>query len=172
MKKSYLMWGLGGLTFVAVLGTLLHFLYGWMGWLILKPFSAVNESTWEHMKILFFPMLIFAFIQYSFVKNDYNNFWCVKTLTILLGVVLIPIIFYTYNGALGKSPAWVDISSFFVSIGIAFAVESKLLNNTNFRCFKWLAVIVLVIVAFMFIAFTFSPPNLPIFIDPRILKTN
>ena len=62
MKRSLLLWQVFGLTFSAVLGTLLHFLYDWTDLEFLKPISAINESTFEHMKILFFPMLIFAII--------------------------------------------------------------------------------------------------------------
>ncbi len=34
-------------------------------------FSAVNESTWEHMKLAFFPMLLFSFAANLFLKKDY-----------------------------------------------------------------------------------------------------
>lgn len=42
--------------FISILGVLLHFTYEWSGD---NPavglFSAVNESTWEHLKLIFFP---------------------------------------------------------------------------------------------------------------------
>ena len=44
--------------FISVLGVLLHFTYEWSGNNpIVGLFSATNESTWEHLKLLFFPML-------------------------------------------------------------------------------------------------------------------
>ena len=42
---------------VFVLGTLAHFVYDWSGQnSFIGLLTPVNESTWEHMKLLFFPM--------------------------------------------------------------------------------------------------------------------
>lgn len=50
-----------GILFVLVTGTLSHFLYDWSGRLpVVGLFAPVNESVWEHMKLLFFPMLLYA----------------------------------------------------------------------------------------------------------------
>ena len=50
--------------FISVLGVLLHFTYEWSGDNpIVALFSAVNESTWEHLKLLFFPMLLLTIIE-------------------------------------------------------------------------------------------------------------
>ena len=52
-----------GYIAVAILGTLLHFVYEWSGSnMIVGLFSSTNESTWEHMKLAFYPMLIFSII--------------------------------------------------------------------------------------------------------------
>lgn len=167
MKKSILLWQFGALTFVAVLGTILHFLYDWTGLAFLKLFSAVNESTFEHMKILFYPMLIFAFIQY-FSFKDYNSYWQIKTIGIIIGILLIPILFYTLNGVFGKTPDWVNICIFFASAGIAYFVEGVLLkNNVQIGVNKYIFISLLVLITVGFVAFTFNPPKLPIFVDPR-----
>ena len=63
MKKNSFLWGLGGFTFTSVMGTLLHFLYELSGGrLWAAVISGVNESTWEHMKLLFWPLFLFALI--------------------------------------------------------------------------------------------------------------
>ena len=50
-----------GVIFVSAAGTLLHFVYSWTGNnSIIGLFAPVNESTWEHMKLLYFPMLLFC----------------------------------------------------------------------------------------------------------------
>ena len=105
MKRSIGLWQLMGFAVTSLGGTLLHFLYDLTGEAVLvAPFSGVNESTWEHMKLLFWPMLLFAIVQSRFF-SDRKNFWCVKLRGILLGLALIPILFYTYNGVIGRSPA-------------------------------------------------------------------
>ena len=89
-----------GFIFTSIAGTLLHFAYDWSNQSIfLAPFSAINESIWEHMKLLFFPMFVFAMIEYYFMGNEYDNFWCIKLLGITLGLLLIPTLYYTYTGA-------------------------------------------------------------------------
>ena len=53
MKKSVPYWRVGGFIFTAVVGTLLHFLFDWTGGSVAAAlFSAVNESIWEHLKLL------------------------------------------------------------------------------------------------------------------------
>ena len=119
MKRNLMLWQFGGLTFATALGTLLHFLFEWTGWTAVAPFSAVNESTWEHMKILFFPMLVFAYIQNVYFRKEYEGFWWIKLIGILVAVGSIPVFFYTYNGAFGGSPGWLNVVFFFFRRGLA-----------------------------------------------------
>ena len=167
MTRSIGLWQLSGFALTALGGTLLHFLYDWLGEAVwVAPFSGVNESTWEHMKLLFFPMLLFAVIQ-SFFFKDRTDFWCVKLRGILLGLALIPIIFYTYNGAIGKSPDWLNIAIFFISAAIAYIYETRLFNSERLTCrLPRAAVVVLGVIALLFVIFTFRAPQLGIFKDP------
>jgi hypothetical protein len=129
MKRSNRLFGLWGFALTTLCGTLLHFLYNWLGeaaWI--APFSGINESTWEHMKLLFWPMLLYASVQHRLMRKP-ENFWCIKLRGILLGLILIPILFYTYNGAFGKSPDWINITIFFLSAAAAFLLENKLLKE-------------------------------------------
>ena len=167
MKRTVWLWQLFGFAFTALLGTLLHFMYEWLGESVwIAPFSGVNESTWEHMKLLFWPAFIFSLIESVFFK-DYESFYCVKLRGTLLGIGLIPIIFYTYNGAIGKSPDWVNISIFFISAAAAYIYETKELNREDVRSKSPLAsVIALSVIALLFVIFTFNAPHLSIFRDP------
>ena len=163
--KNLFFWQFGGFTFVTAMGTVLHFLFDWTGALFLAPISAVNESTWEHMKILFFPMLIFALIQRKYF-HDYEGFWWRKLFGILTGVGSIPVFFYTYNGVFGPSPDWINISFFFLSAGLGFWIEWLLFRREFSLPYSWIAVGLLVGIAVAFVVFTFYPPKLPIFQDP------
>ena len=167
MKEDCLLWQLGALTFTAVLGTLLHFLYDWTGCIAIAPFSAVNESTWEHMKILFFPMLFFAVIQ-SFFCKTISNFWQIKCAGILIGTALIPVTFYTLNGIFGKMADWPNITLFFLSAGIALTVEYFLFQKPRENTIpSAVCIAVLALVATSFLFFTFFPLKIPLFQDPR-----
>ena len=167
MKRSIGLWQLFGFAVTSLGGTLLHFLYDWLGEAVwIAPISGVNESTWEHMKLLFVPSLIFAMIQSRFFR-DRKDFWCVKLRGILLGILLIPVLFYTYNGVIGKSPDWLNIAIFFVSAAIAYLFEAKLFRSEKPRCGspKW-AIAVLCVLALLFVIFTFATPEIGIFKDP------
>lgn len=156
MKLKLLRWQLAGFAVTVLGGVLLHFLYNWMQQSILiAPFSSVNESTWEHMKLLFFPMFIFALFQSQFFK-EFKNFWCVKLVGILTGLVLIPMLFYTYNGAIGKSPDWYNIAIFFISAAVTFILETWLLKKNTLHCKSpWLAFACICLISVLFVVFTF-----------------
>ncbi|MBR2441690.1 MAG: hypothetical protein IKB20_01260 [Clostridia bacterium] len=166
--KNIPLWQFAGFVITVFLGTLLHFLYGWTGENIsVAHFSAVNESTWEHMKILFFPAFLLAIVQNKFFKENYENFWCVKGVGILTSTLLVPVLFYTYNGAFGSSPDWVNIAIFFVSAGVGVWLEARLFKKGNRPCKLAKAVLILLILmAVCFVIFTFAPPMLPLFLDP------
>ena len=46
----------------AVGGVLLHFLYQWLPNPVLALISPVRESVWEHVKLLYFPLLAVSLI--------------------------------------------------------------------------------------------------------------
>ena len=167
MKQSVWLWQLVGFSVTSFFGTLLHFLYEWLGEpLWIAPFSGVNESTWEHMKLLFWPMLIFTIVQ-SFFFKDRDDFLCVKLRGILLGLLLIPVLFYTYNGVIGHSPDWINIAIFFVSAAIAYIYETELLNSEKLICKSpKRSAVILFLIALIFVIFTFVTPELEIFKDP------
>ena len=167
MKKNLFLWQFAGFSLTSLGGTLLHFLYEWTNQnLLIAPFSGVNESTWEHMKLLYFPLFIFALIQSRFSK-EYQNFWCVKLIGILTGLLWIPIMYYTYNGAIGKSPDWLNITIFFIATGGAFLAETFLFRKNKPPCHRpRFAFVALLLIGICFILFTFFPPYLPVFQDP------
>ena len=167
MKRSIGLWQLMGFAVTSLFGTILHFLYDWLSeskWA--APFSGVNESTWEHMKLLFWPMFIFSIIQ-SFFFKGHEDFWCIKLRGILTGLILIPVMFYTYNGVIGKSPDWINIAIFFISAAIAYIYEIRGFLKQKAVCRKpWLAFTTLCVISVLFIVFTFTPPEIGIFSDP------
>ena len=167
MKHTFSLWQLAGFALTTLGGTILHFLYDWTGGSILiAPFSGVNESTWEHMKLLFWPLFLFALIQRLFFKGQ-ENFWCVKLVEILLGLTLIPVLFYTYNGAFGKSLDWINIAIFYITALLVFLFEWWAFKKNWLQCkHPRLALVGICLIGMLFIVFTFAPPQIPLFQDP------
>lgn len=162
-------WQLGGFLFVCAAGTALHFLYQWSGESVAAaPFAAVNESVWEHMKLLFWPMLLWAGAERAVLGGYSRGFWPAKALGILLGLALIPALYYTYTGALGVSVMWVDIAIFFVAAAAAFLAETRMLAR-DWRCrggARASALVLLLLLSAAFVLCTFVPPRFPLFQDP------
>ena len=165
--RSIRTWQLLGFAVTSLAGTVLHFLYDLLGRnILIAPFSGVNESTWEHMKLLFWPLAVYALIQ-SFFFREREDFWCIKARGILLGLSLIPVLFYTYNGAIGKSPDFINIAIFFVSAAAVFIYETRLWSKEKVLfCSTRVAVCLIFIISLLFIIFTFNTPTLGIFRDP------
>ena len=167
MKHTFSHWQLAGFLFTSILGTFLHFLFDLSGQNpFVALFSAVNESIWEHMKLLFYPMLLFAFIESRFVGKTCPNFWCVKLVGILLGLVLIPVIYYTYTGILGTSADWFNITIFFIAAGAAYRRETILFQKAYpCRLSPRIALLTICAIGVLFTVFTFLPPPIPFFRD-------
>ena len=166
MKKPIPFWQFAGFVFTSLFGTLLHFLYDWTKSGFWALFSGVNESTWEHMKLLFFPMFAYAVIQSRFFAKDYKNFWGAKLWGILGSLAVIPTLFYTYKGALGVSADWFNILIFYIAAAVGYIIDARLLKREKKFPKPTAAIIILSIVALLFFVFTFIPPKIPLFEDP------
>lgn len=168
MKRTVPCWQMGGFIFTAVAGTLLHFVFDWTGGSMAAAlFSAVNESIWDHLKLLFYPMVAVAVIEYLFWGKDVDSFWCVKLIGILAGLILIPVVYYTYTGILGVKADWFNITIFFLAAAAVYWAETKLFQRGYTCRIGWeLAVALLLLLAVVFTVFTFVPPQIPFFQDP------
>lgn len=157
-----------GFVFTGVLGTLLHFLFDWTnGAMAAALISAVNESIWEHTKLLFYPMVIFALLEYKAWGREVPCFWCNKLRGILFGLLLIPVLYYTYTGILGASAGLANIAIFFIAAAAAYYAETKLFaKQTDCRALAWIPVAVICLLALVYSVLTFYPPMWPLFRDP------
>ena len=149
MRRKLFFWELGGFLFTGALGTLLHFVYEWSGGSALAAwFSAVNESTWEHMKLLFVPLFLFSVAQVCLLGRNYPNLLAVRALSTLTGAALIPVLFYTYTGILGYHITWVNISIFFAADLAAFALDFALLRRGRLSS-RWMQLLGLVEISYL-----------------------
>lgn len=153
------------IIFTFVLGTLLHFTYEWSGESkFIAAFSAINESVWEHLKLLYFPMLITIIIGYFYLEKEVPNFICAKTIGILVATLFTVVFFFTYTGVLGKNVAFIDISSFFIATILGEYTAYRLMID-RFKC-KFGVEIILIVLGLSFIFFTYYTPPIGIFRDP------
>jgi hypothetical protein len=168
LSNKVLFFEIVGTVIIILLGSALHFTYDLSGKLaVVGAFSAVNESVWEHLKLAFWPSLIWLLIEYFLIGNVTNNFFIAKTLGACIMVVLIPIIFYSYTSVTGESIFAIDIATFILAVVIGQAVSYVFFKKNQFsRNAEKVTLVILVALGVAFIAFTFYPPYLPIFQDP------
>ena len=156
-----------GVVFVMITGTLSHFVYEWSGKsFILGFFFPVNESTWEHMKLCFFPMLLYFLFMSREMKADYPCAVSSMLVGILLGTCLIPVIFYTYSGILGKNYMALDIATFVLSVLLGFFTFYRLSLSCKAEEYLFLLKLAVIAFAICFVLFTYLTPKVGIFMEP------
>lgn len=169
VKKSKLIKAqLIAILFSLILGTLLHFTYEWSGKnLFVGSFSAVNESVWEHLKLVFYPMLIATIIEYFFVKDVANNYIEAKAIGIFTAMAFIVVTFFTYSGIIGTSIIVIDILIFILSIILGEYVAYRLMKRRDESTVttESLAIIILAFLLLCFVIFTYLPPEVNLFRD-------
>jgi hypothetical protein len=117
MRKYVLKWEISGIVFVFLLGALLHFVFEWSGESrIVGLFASVNESVWEHFKQGFWPMCLYAAIEYRFLRGRVNNFLTAKAVAVYIIPIITGLVFYGYTAIIGEEILIVDILIFLVAI--------------------------------------------------------
>lgn len=166
--QNLFVWETIGFIFVIIFGTILHFVYEWSGNnKIVGIFSPVNESVWEHLKMLFFPMLLFSIIEYFMVGKEYKNFIAAKSFGILLGLLFIVIFFYAYTGIAGRNFLWMDILTFILGVMVAFTYSGRKITSAEASSkTNWASLLFLTALTLSFIVFTFRPPHIGLFASP------
>jgi hypothetical protein len=169
MKNTVLKWELSGIIFVFLLGALLHFVFEWSGEAkIVGLIASVNESVWEHFKQGFWPMCIYAAIEYSFLRGRLNNFLTAKAVAVYMIPIITGLIFYGYTAIIGEEILIVDILIFLAAIVLGQLTSYKIMTLSRLPKYTHtVSLIFIIILALILMLFTFYPPRLPIFLDGR-----
>lgn len=160
---------LAGIVFVSLVGTLSHFFYQLSGDCpLVGLFSPVGESTWEHVKLLFFPMLFYSLWMSARLQRTDPDAPIFAALAIgnLAGCALIPILFYTYTGILGFHLLSLDILTFFIGVLAAFYLAFRLAADERLKKYEPLLAASLLLLTLLFFLFTYYPPGIGLFAEP------
>ncbi len=155
--------------FIGIFGTIGHFLYEFTdNNQIIGFFFPVNESTWEHLKLIFFPTIIYSLVEYNFVKDEIKNYAPAITISTMAGMLGIIIIFYTYIGILGFNVDFINITTYFIGLIIMLIVKNKIIENEKFlkQPFLILSLLLIFVIALLFVIFTYNPPKIALFVSP------
>ena len=160
-----------GIIVICIVGTLLHFVYEWSHHnKVVAVFAAVNESTWEHIKICMTPTILWGI--YEIIKYGFDgNFILAKSLSLLTIILLIPILFYSYTAFTKKSILWIDVICFYLTVTCSQFVFKYIINLSNISdMLVYIGYGLLVIELFLYFYFTYHPMKNFIFRDPITSK--
>lgn len=148
----------------SLIGTALHFLFKLSNNNVaVGIIAAVNESVWEHIKLLLTPIFIFSFIEF-FIGIKHNYF--VLLLELLLSIFLI-IFFYEIKIKIFKNKyGFLNIISFYITSFIV-AMVHYLFRNINIpNSINGISLIMVIVIFIMYLIFTIFPPKHKYFKDP------
>ncbi len=160
-------WEIIGALFVIIFGGALHFAFEWAEESrLIAPFVPVNESVWEHLKMAFWPALLWMLLERSPLRGRANNFRLAKTAGILVMTFAIFALYYAYTAILGHHLLAIDGTIFVIAIAGGHMLSYRLLtgDERSPRANR-IAPVLLVVAALLFIVFTFFPPYLAPFMD-------
>lgn len=167
MNKSLKLFMITGGILVSALGALSHFVYEWTDQnRLLGLFVPVSESVWEHMKLLFFPMLLTALLLTTLLKRIYPDIFTGMLAGLLTGTAAIPVFFYTYSGVLGYCIPAVDIAIFYISVIVGFYMAYRLTVSPYAESLNHLLRCLTLLLLAAFVLFSYEPPTLGIFAQP------
>ena len=160
-------WQIFASIFCLILGTILHFTYEWFNYnVIVGLFSTINESVWEHLKLLFYPMFFISIIGYFKIGRKLCNYWYTQMFGVVFALIFVVVFFYTYTGIIGKNFFLLDIASFIIGILGGEYIAYKMLKQKEMCKLEAVSIITLIIILLCFLTFTIYPPILPLFEDP------
>ena len=160
-----------GILFVAIFGTLLHFMYEWSGHKrFVSIFAAVNESTWEHIKIALTPSFIWMLYDGARYRVE-PNYFVAKTASLLAIIIIIPVLFYAYQIFTKKAMLPIDIIIFYISIIVSNLLFKYTIGLNSISFFiTYFAVILLFVIFGFYMILTLMPFENFIFKDPITKK--
>ena len=166
-RRRILGWEIAAVVFIFLSGSMVHFAFELSNFSpAVAPFAAVNESIWEHLKMVFWPGLIFFAVQYYFLRNERcaAQFWTAKALCLFLMPFLIAAGWYGVVAITGSHYFMVDIALFIFAILAAQFLSYTLLSRKIVTSPQpRLAWSVIFLIAFAFALFTFFPPKVSLF---------
>lgn len=153
----------------SLMGCLNHFLYQLSGESALAAlFCPVNESVWEHLKLLFFPILFVSVIEYIKCRPPVAPFFYRRFLAVVSAMALTVALFYTYTGIIGRNFLFMDILIFLLSVLSVFYMDGQFFCRQGKNVSLSTVFSLWIGVSLCFFAFTCFPPDIPLFFSASI----
>ena len=152
---------------ISIVGTLAHFLYDLSNHnKFIGIFAAVNESTWEHIKIALTPTLLWGIID-GYIYGQNSNYFLAKIVSLITIIILMPLLYYSHKYIAKKDYFIFDIATFYIVIICSQLNFYSLLNIEPVNdIVRYISCVVLFIIFGFYMILTLLPLKNFIFKDP------
>ena len=150
-----------------IIAVILHFIYGIFPNTFFSILAPVNESIWEHMKLIVSSSLIFSIFEYFIYKKKdipYNNFILSYGVSCILGIIVYLLIYIPLNDIFGHK-AYIAISLLFIILIFVQYVSYYIMNKKEMWHSCDMGILLIIIIYFIFGYLTYHPPKINLFYD-------
>lgn len=158
-----------GVFIIFGLSFLSHFIYQWFPNSIFSILFPVNESIWEHMKLIVTPVLIFSLFEYIIYRYkgiEYNNFILSYAISMILGIIIYLLIYLPIDMIFGHS-AIVAISLLFITFIILEYISYYIMNYSEIRYSNIIGIVFIILIYIVFGYLTYNPIESDLFFDKQ-----
>ena len=150
-----------------ILAIILHFIYSWYPSTFLSVIAPVNESIWEHMKLIITASLIFSIFEYFIYKKRkivVNNFIFSYAIASILSIIVYLIIYIPLDNIFGHK-VYIAIGLLFLIFIFLQFISYYIINSKDISHSGEIGMLLIIIVYFVFGYFTYHPPRINLFYD-------
>lgn len=148
-----------GVFLIFILSFISHFMYEWFPNTLFSILFPVNESIWEHMKLIVTPVLIFSLIEYIVYRKkniSYNNFILSYAISLILGIIIYLMIYLPIDYIFGHSMIFA-ISLLFLIFIVVEVISYYIMNYRKIRYSNLIGIILIIIMYIVFGYLTYNP---------------
>lgn len=157
---------------IAVIGIFIisifsHFAYELFPNILFSFFFPINESIWEHMKILFTSTLLYGLIDYLLLKKNnikYNNFSFQLYFTAFSSIPIYLVIYLPIYKLIGEN-LFISITLMILVYILEQYISYHILKEKEFKILNIISVPIIIIIYLGFIYLTYNPPHTYVFYD-------
>lgn len=162
-------WIVTGVPVLFLIGAIFHYLYKLCGEsVIVGALAPVNESVWEHNKMIVLPIILWWSIYYIVFHKSRQipkkKWFTAAMVSLISGLLLIPMIFYFYTGAFHIELTVIDILILFVALVVGHLLGLHIYRHAD-GVPMWVCMVVFIGVMGIFIVCTFLTPHIAMFWD-------
>ena len=158
---------------IFLLSTLSHFAYNWSNYNeVVGMFTPTNESIFQHLKMIFFPIVLYYLLTYIFYGRKYNIVlykWLLSAITtFIVTSTIIVSNYYIFTYGFSISNAFIDISALLIGLFTSSLLCIHLYirtKNHNMKVCNPIVIIGLLLLVFTISFFDKNPLKVDLFYD-------